>query len=128
MGGPWRSLEAKRFCVSPGDATEQAKAYAKQLGVPYIFLANGKEIRFWEWENEAYPRAVKTFFKQTDLEKRFATRQVKQDPLAVPIDKHIAGRDYQMECLDTLCQEIGKGRRKLLVEMAMVSSTRFGPF
>ncbi|MDR3554165.1 MAG: DEAD/DEAH box helicase family protein [Syntrophobacteraceae bacterium] len=111
-------IEAKRFSISPGEAAEQAKAYAKQLGVPYVFLANGQEIRFWEWESQAFPRAVKTFFKQTDLEKRFATRQVKQDPLGVPIDKHIAGRDYQMECIDTLCQEIRQGRRKLLVEMA----------
>ncbi len=111
-------IEAKRFSISPGDAAEQAKAYARQLGVPYVFLANGQEIRFWEWENEAFPRAVKTFFKQTDLEKRFATRQVKQDPLAMPIDKHIAGRDYQMECIDTLCREMGLGKRKMLVEMA----------
>ncbi|MDR3567887.1 MAG: DEAD/DEAH box helicase family protein [Syntrophobacteraceae bacterium] len=111
-------IEAKRFSISPGDAAEQAKAYARQLGVPYVFLANGREIRFWEWENEAFPRAVKTFFKQTDLEKRLATRQVKKDPLAVPIDRRIAGRDYQMECIDTLCREIAQGRRKLLVEMA----------
>ena len=40
-------IEAKRFSVSPGDAATRAKAYAEQLGVPYIFLANGKEIRFW---------------------------------------------------------------------------------
>ena len=111
-------IEAKRFSINPGDAAEQARAYARQLGVPYVFLANGREIRFWEWENEAFPRRVKTFFKQTDLEKRFATRQVKQDPLGVPIDKHIAGRDYQMECIDALCREMEQGRRKLLVEMA----------
>ncbi len=90
-------IEAKRFSISPGDAAEQAKAYARQLKVPYVFLANGKEILFWEWEGEAFPRPVKTFFKQTDLEKRFATRQVRQDPLAVPVDKHIASRDYQIE-------------------------------
>ena len=84
-------IEAKRFSISPGDATEQAKAYAQELNVPYIFLANGKEIRFWEWEREAFPRPVKTFFKQDDLERRFATRQVRQDPLAVPIDTRIAG-------------------------------------
>ena len=111
-------IEAKRFSVNPGDATEQAKAYAKQLGVPYVFLANGQEIRFWEWQSEAYPRAVKTFFKQTDIEKRFATRQVKQDPFAIPIDERVAGRDYQKGCIDTLCREIARGRRKFLVEMA----------
>jgi type I restriction enzyme R subunit len=112
-------IEAKRFSTTGlGVAAEQAKGYASQLGVPYIFLANGKEILFWEWENEAFPRPVKTFFKQTDLEKRFATRQVEQDPFSVPIDERIAGRDYQKACIDKLCKEIEQGRRKLLVEMA----------
>ena len=111
-------IEAKRFSVSPGDAAEQAKNYARQLKVPYIFLANGNEIRFWEWQREAYPRPVKTFFKQDDLERRFATLQVARKPTSVPIDVKIAGRDYQQSCIQTLCQEIEQGRRKLLVEMA----------
>lgn len=111
-------IEAKRFSVSPGDAAEQAKNYAKQLKVPYIFLANGDEIRFWEWQREAFPRPIKTFFKQDDLERRFATLQVARKPLSVPIDVKIAGRDYQQECIQTLCREIDQGRRKLLVEMA----------
>ena len=29
-------IEAKRFSVSPGDAAEQAKNYARQLNIPYI--------------------------------------------------------------------------------------------
>lgn len=113
-------IEAKRFSISPGDATEQAKAYAQELNVPYIFLANGKDILFWEWEREAFPRPIKTFFKQEDLERRAATRQVRQDPLNVPIDSRIAGGkyQYQTDCINTLCREIGQGRRKLLVEMA----------
>jgi len=36
-------VEAKRYSVSPGDAAAQAKAYAKQLGVPYAFLCNGND-------------------------------------------------------------------------------------
>jgi type I restriction enzyme R subunit len=111
-------IEAKRFSINPGDAAGQAKAYAQQLGIPYVFLANGREVRFWEWENEAYPRLVKTFFKQDDLERRFATRQVRRDVMGIAIDTRIAGRDYQQACIDTLCREIGQGRRKLLVEMA----------
>ncbi|MEW5967926.1 MAG: DEAD/DEAH box helicase family protein [Pseudomonadota bacterium] len=111
-------IEAKRFSVNPADAAEQARNYARQLNVPYIFLANGQEIRFWEWQREAYPRPVKTFFKQDDLERRAATAQVKRDLLEVPIDARIAGRDYQQACIDTLCKEMGQGRRKLLVEMA----------
>ncbi|MGR9037223.1 MAG: DEAD/DEAH box helicase family protein, partial [Gammaproteobacteria bacterium] len=112
--------EAKRFAVNPDEATEQAKAYALELNAPYIFLANGKEILFWEWEREAFPRPVKTFFKQDDLERRAATRQLRQDPMTVPIDHRIAGGKYyyQEDCINTLCREIGHGRRKLLVEMA----------
>jgi type I restriction enzyme R subunit len=111
-------VEAKRFSVNPADAAEQARNYARQLNVPYVFLANGQEVRFWEWQREAFPRPVKTFFKQDDLERRAATVQVRHDPLSVPIDSRIAGRDYQQACIDTLCREIGLGRRKLLVEMA----------
>ncbi|MBI5890198.1 MAG: DEAD/DEAH box helicase family protein [Nitrosomonadales bacterium] len=111
-------VEAKRFSVNPGDAAEQARSYAKQLNVPYIFLTNGNEVRFWEWQSAAFPHPVKTFFKQSDLERRFATRQVKRDLLAVETDTRIAGRDYQKNCIQILCEEILQGRRKLLVEMA----------
>lgn len=111
-------IEAKRYSVSPGDAAAQAKAYAQQLDVPYVFLSNGEEVLFWEWQREAYPRPVKTIFKQDDLERRVATQAVRQDPMSVCIDRRIVERDYQIECIDTLCREIGLGRRKLLVEMA----------
>lgn len=39
-------IEAKRFSTDPGSATAQARHYAEQLGVPYIFLANGRETLF----------------------------------------------------------------------------------
>jgi type I restriction enzyme R subunit len=111
-------IEAKRFSINPTDAAEQARNYASQLKAPYIFLANGQEIRFWDWQREAYPHPVRTFFKQDDLERRAATTQVRRDLLTVATDTRIAGRDYQRDCIDTLCREIGQGRRKLLVEMA----------
>jgi len=72
-------IEAKRFSVSPGDAAGQAKA----------------EVQFWDWHREAFPRPVKTFFKQDDLERRAATHSLRRELGQVPID-----------------------RRKLLVEMA----------
>src|SRR5690606_34403769 len=111
-------IEAKRFSVSPGDAAGQARAYAQQLGVPFVFLSNGEEVQFWEWEREAFAHPVKTFFKQDDLERRYASRQLRRDPLAVAIDRRIVERDYRIDCIDTLCKEMGQGRRKLLVEMA----------
>lgn len=111
-------VEAKRYAINPADAAEQAKRYAQHLKVPYIFLTNGVEVLFWEWEREAFPHAVKTFFRQDDLERRYASLQVRRDVLSVPIDEHIAGRDYQKECIETVCKEIKQGRRKLLIEMA----------
>ena len=111
-------VEAKRMAINPGEAAQQAKHYAQQIGVPYVFLANGPEIQFWQWETEAFPHVVKTFFKQDDLERRFASRQLRRDPMAVEIDRSIVERDYQIACINTLCQEIVNGRRKLLVEIA----------
>lgn len=111
-------IEAKRFTVNPGDAATQARHYAEQIGVPFVFLANGSEVQFWEWEREAFPHAVKTLFKQDDLERRFASRQVRRDPLTVEIDRRIVERDYQINCIDTLSREVNQGRRKMLVEMA----------
>lgn len=111
-------IEAKKAAINPAEAEAQGLAYAQQLKVPYIFLANGDEIRFWEWQVEAFPRPVKTFYAQSDLERRIATAQVKRDLFTVPVDRHIVERDYQTECIDRLCHEIKAGRRKMLVEMA----------
>jgi len=111
-------IEAKKAAINPAEAEAQARGYAGQLKVPYIFLANGEEIRFWEWQREAFPRSIKTFFSQGDLERRAATAQVKRNPMEIPIDRRIVERDYQTDCIDALCKEIASGRRKLLVEMA----------
>ena len=111
-------VEAKQASINPAQAANQAKRYAESLSVPFIFLTNGEETRFWEWQREAHPRLVKTFFSQADLERRHAARTVRVDPLSVKIDKRIAERDYQHDCIDILCREINQGRRKMLVEMA----------
>ncbi|MBS0380681.1 MAG: DEAD/DEAH box helicase family protein, partial [Proteobacteria bacterium] len=111
-------LEAKRASANPADAAAQARAYAEQLKVPFIFLSNGEEIRFWDWQIEAHPRTVKTFFGPEDLERRHAIRQLRKDILVVPIDRRIVERDYQTDCIDTLSKGFREGRRKMLVEMA----------
>jgi type I restriction enzyme R subunit len=111
-------IEAKRMATDPLTARQQAIDYATQLNVPLVFLANGKEIFFWDYEREAHPHAVKTFFSQADLERRAAARAVRRDLMAVETDRRIAGWPFQLDCVDTLCREITLGRRKLLVEMA----------
>lgn len=111
-------VEAKRSSVHAPTAADQAQHYAKLADVPFIFLANGREIWFWDWRNEAHPRVVSTFYSQADLERRVATAVQRRDLLSVPIDKRVAGRDYQQACIDALSTEIQLGRRSLLVEMA----------
>lgn len=118
MGRPMAVLEAKRATVEPLTAQDQGIHYAEQLDVPFVFLSNGKEVRFLDRDEDAHARVIATVFTQDDLERRKAVRTLKRDLNAVPTDKDIAGRPYQSECIDTLCNEVSIGRRKLLVEMA----------
>jgi type I restriction enzyme R subunit len=111
-------LEAKRTSVSLAEGEAQAVGYAKQLKVPFVFLANGEEVRVWEWEREAFPRVVKTIYRQDDLERRIATLTLRRDPRTIPIDNRIVERSYQHDCIDALTEQIHRGRRKMLVEMA----------
>jgi type I restriction enzyme, R subunit len=111
-------VEAKKGSINPVEAEGQALAYAKQLDVPFIFLANGEEVWFWEWEREAHPRKITTFFDQADLERAAALRTLRQDPMTVAVDSRIVTRSYQTECIDELCKGINNGRRKMLVSMA----------
>lgn len=111
-------IEAKKSSIHAPTAADQARHYAELLDVPFIFLANGREIWFWDWKREAHPRQVTTFYSQADLERRVATAVQRRSLLDVAIDKRIAGRDYQMACIDALSTEIEVGRRSLLAEMA----------
>ena len=111
-------VEAKRTSIHAPTAAEQAKHYAELSNVPFVFLANGREVWFWDCRKEAHPRQVATFYSQADLERRVAVLQVRRNVLDVPIDRRIVERDYQFACIDTLCEEMARGRRKLLVEMA----------
>jgi len=111
-------IEAKRSSVHAPTAADQAKHYAELAKVPFIFLANGHEIWFWDYQREAHPRKVATLYSQADLERRAATLTVRRNLLDVTIDKRIVERDYQHRCIATLSEEIDRGRRKLLVEMA----------
>lgn len=111
-------IEAKRMAIDPLGAEKQARDYATQLGVPFVFLANGTEIWYWDFAREAHPHQVKTFFSQADLERRAAARATRRDPLSIEIDRKVVERPYQHDCINTLCKEIAAGRRKMLVEMA----------
>ncbi|MEM6742971.1 MAG: DEAD/DEAH box helicase family protein [Pseudomonadota bacterium] len=117
-GPPLAVLEAKRASINPAAAEGQARAYAETLDVPFVFLSNGEEVWFLDRDVDAHARKVASVFGQEDLERRIASRAARRPIDEVEIDRSIAGRDYQMACIETLRREIGRGRRKLLVEMA----------
>ena len=112
------ALEAKKSSISAAEGQAQAKHYAEQADVPFAFMSNGEEIRFWDIKYQAHPRPISTFFTQEDLERRIAARQFRKELNDVEIDKRIVERDYAQNCINTLCEKITQGKRKLLVEMA----------
>ena len=118
QGRPMAVLEAKRASIDPIVAQDQGRHYAEQLGVPFVFISNGEEVRFLDRETDAHARTIAGFYTQDDLERRVAARRVRRDPSTVTIDRRIVDRDYQIGCIEALSAEVSRGRRKLLVEMA----------
>ena len=118
QGRPMAVVEAKRSSVDPITAQDQGRYYAEQLGVPFVFLSNGEEVRFLNRETDAHAREISGFYAQDDLERRIAARRVRRELSKVAIDRKIVDRDYQIECIEALSTEILHGRRKLLMEMA----------
>ena len=117
-GRPMAVIEAKRASVEPIAAQDQGRHYAELLEVPFVFLSNGDEVRFMDREVDAHSREIATFYSQEDLERRIAARTVRRELTDVPIDRQIVDRGYQIDCIETLSDEVTRGRRKLLVEMA----------
>ena len=113
QGRPLAVVEAKRASVELAAARDQGLRYAERLGAPFVFLSNGAEVRFLDRGAGAHPRPVAGFFAQDDLKRRAAARAHRKDPRAVPIDRGIAGRDYQIDCIEALTREVALGRRKL---------------
>ena len=118
QGRPMAALEAKRASTDPITAQDQGRHYAEQLGLPFVFLSNGEEVRFLDRETDAHARKIAGFYSQDDLERRIAARRIRRDLSTVAIDRKIVDRDYQLKCIDVLSTEVSRGRRKLLVEMA----------
>ena len=118
QGRPMAVIEAKRASVNPVEAQDQGRRYAERLDVPFVFLSNGEEVWFLDREADAHARRIAGFYSRDDLERRMAVRSVRRDVSAVPIDRKIVDRDYQIDCIEALSAEVSRGRRRLLVEMA----------
>lgn len=121
-GKPIALVEAKRTSrdalVGQGQAAEYADRIRSQYGVePFIFLANGNEI--WYWDRERYPpRQITGFFTRDDLE-RFAFQRQYRLPLAQFNPKpEIVDRLYQIEAIKRVAEKLEEGQRRFLLVMA----------
>ncbi len=69
-------VENRRESFDPADAQWKGRHNAEEVGVPFAFLAEGKEILFWDWPHEAPLWLVKTFYSSANRERRAATLQI----------------------------------------------------
>ena len=118
FGRPLAVLEAKKENYPLLSADDQAKEYAEGWKVDFLFLANGKEIYFWDYKFQAYPKKISSFFSQEDLELKSASRKMIRDLKSVEIDKKIVNRKYQLNCINEICNSISDGKTNFLIEMA----------
>jgi len=122
-GRPLAVVEAKRQAINPYVAKQQALPYAKQIGAPFIFLANGELIYLWDYQNDD-ARIVDSFFSRRDLERLMQMREDREPLATVPIPETYtrqgetrALRPYQQEAMQALDHAVELGKRRFLIEL-----------
>lgn len=124
-GKPLAVVEAKKTSRDVATGRKQGKLYAdsleKRFGQrPIIFLTNGFETRIVADQKGGYPeRTVSGIYSRSDLEKEFYKMGTKQPLVNAQLDRHIAGRYYQLAAVKAVCEAFDqRNRRKALVVMA----------
>lgn len=122
-GTPAAVVEAKKTSRDAGVGQEQAKQYAEALQrihggpAPFVLYTNGYDRYFWDLEGGA-PAKVFGYPTPLDLE-WMVERRSSRRPLSVEmISPGIAGRDYQIEAVRRVLEDVETGRRKFLMVMA----------
>lgn len=128
-GLPLGVLEAKRSSRSPLEGKAQAAGYANSIraryGVePFIFLANGPEIYFWDRQDDSGElrygeRRIAGFFTPDDLERLAFQRKYRARELGkLEINSRIINRPYQHEAIRRVTEKLEQAQRKFLLVMA----------
>lgn len=125
---PYAVIEAKRTITDPRAGKQQAILYAealeRQYGLrPVIYYTNG--YRTFVQDGLGYPdREVLSFHTQKDLE-RLIQKRTRCDITDLRVNRDIAGRDYQINAIHSICHHLNaKHRRGLLVMATGTGKTR----
>jgi type I restriction enzyme R subunit len=122
-GDPAAVIEAKRTSRDAELGKEQALQYAEQLRafhdveLPFVFYTNGQEYFFWDTDNYP-PEQVAGFPTKNDLEWMHLRRKERKSLSVELINRDIAGRDYQIQAIRTVLEQLEQKRRKFLMVMA----------
>ena len=119
---PLAVVEAKKTSVDARVGQNQAKLYADCIEImhhqrPIIYYTNGYEIYMWD-DTEYAPRKVNGFYTQDELQLIIDRRKNKESLSHIYIDPNIAGREYQIEAIKSVCETFEEGHRKALLVMA----------
>ncbi|MDQ1038560.1 type I restriction enzyme R subunit [Streptomyces sp. V3I8] len=126
---PIAVVEAKRTSVDVAAGIEQAKRYARRLGLPVAYATNGTEI--WEIEIGGNRHQVQAFPSPERLwerycgEKQIATHLERELVLA-PFDHRLRNNDltpkrpryYQRRAVNEALLAIARGQKRILLTLA----------
>lgn len=122
-GRPLAVVEAKKNAINPYVAKQQALPYARQVGAPFIFLANGELIYFWDYGNDD-AHIVDSFYSRRDLERIVQMREDRKPLATIPIPETYTRqgetrvlRPYQTEAMQALDHAMELGKRRFLIEL-----------
>ncbi|MBW4680611.1 MAG: DEAD/DEAH box helicase family protein [Microcoleus vaginatus WJT46-NPBG5] len=121
-GKPLAIVEAKCTSRDPLAGKRQAADYADHIRAfhhfePFIFLANGEKIYFWD--RERYPvREVSGFFTEDDLARLAFQSQYRENLNQFSPSRKIVDRPYQLEAVKRVTEALERGQRKFLLVMA----------
>ncbi len=120
-GKPLAVVEAKRTSRDYNSGRHQAELYAKCLEIefgqlPNIFLTNGYEISFYDWN---YPiRPVNGYYTKDELILNIQRRTSKHHLNDITIDEDITNRYYQIEAIKSVAERFEARHRGALLVMA----------
>ncbi|MCA0152910.1 DEAD/DEAH box helicase family protein [Winogradskyella vincentii] len=130
-GKPLAVVEAKKTMADARKGRHQAELYADCLEQmhaqrPIIFYTNGFETFIWD-DTFYTDREIQGFYTQNELQLLVDRRTTRKDPRTFKVNTNIAGRDYQLESIkrvaenlvvDTVKGKLRGARRESLLVMA----------